>query len=309
MKRLIIATRGSKLALAQANLVARALAERNPGLAAELAIIKTKGDKILDVPLAKVGGKGLFVKEIEDALLEGRAQLAVHSMKDMPAELPDGLILASVTQRADPRDVFISRAGTPLADLPQGARIGTSSLRRQAQLWALRPDFEMVPLRGNVETRLRKMGEQELDGVILAAAGLERLGLDNLSPQPLEPSLMLPAVGQGALGLEARVDDQETLALVRALNHELTAQAVAAERAFLARLMGGCQVPIAGHATVEGGKVKFQGLVAALDGSRVIRAGGESTPQGAAAMGATAAEEVLAQGGGEILAQVYGETE
>jgi hydroxymethylbilane synthase len=306
MPKLTIATRGSRLALAQAEWVAAELKRLEPGLLVELDIIKTKGDKILDVPLAKVGGKGLFVKEIEDALLAGRAQLAVHSMKDMPAELPEGLVLASISRREDPRDVFVSADEKPFDELPLGARVGTSSLRRQSQLLARWPDLVMSPIRGNVGTRLKKIKSENLAGVVLAAAGINRLGLD-IKVQHLEPELMLPAVGQGALGMETRADDEYTNSLVARLNHPETASAVTAERAFLARLEGGCQVPIAGYATVQGGRVKLSGLVASLDGARVISAKGEAETGRAGALGVQVADEVLQKGGKAILDQVYGE--
>ncbi|RJX31056.1 MAG: hydroxymethylbilane synthase [Desulfarculus sp.] len=307
MPSLIIATRGSRLALAQARWVAGQLKRLAPGLAVAFAVIKTTGDKILDVPLAQVGGKGLFVKEIEDALLAGRAHLAVHSMKDVPSELPPGLVLAAVSRREDPRDVLISRAAGDIAGLPQGAMVGTSSLRRQAQLKALRPDLTMKALRGNVDTRLKKMDELGLAAVVLAAAGLSRLGLTDAPATPIPVETMLPAVGQGALGLETRAGDAATRELVERLNHPDTAAAVAAERAFLARLEGGCQVPIAGHARLENGIVKFAGLVADLEGRRVVRGQGLALPAGAADMGRAVAEEMLAGGAREILAQVYGE--
>ena len=307
MERLVIATRGSQLALAQARWVATRLAELSPGLKVDLDIIKTTGDKILDVPLAQVGGKGLFVKKIEDALLAGRAGLAVHSMKDVPSELPAGLMLAAVTSREDARDVLVTRRGQGLDTVPDGGRVGTSSLRRQAQLLALRPDLVMVPVRGNVETRLRKLETENLDAVVLAAAGLNRLGLKDVKALPLETSLMLPAVGQGALGLECRADDAPTRELISGLNHPPTAQALVAERGFLARLEGGCQVPIAGHAVLEKGIVVLRGLVASLDGRRVVKGEGLAPPDQARAMGEHVAEEILARGGREILAEVYGE--
>lgn len=307
MDRLVIATRGSKLALAQARWVADRLGQLNPGLSAELKIIKTKGDKILDVALAKVGGKGLFVKEIEDALLSGQAHLAVHSLKDMPADLPDGLTIAAIPKREDPRDVFIGRNGVKFADLPENARIGTSSLRRQAQLLAAKAGLEITPIRGNVETRLRKMNEQGLDGVVLAAAGLTRLGLGNAGGELLPMEVMLPAVGQGALAIEARRDDQQTRTLIERLSDSDTEAAAAAERAFLARLQGGCQVPIAGYAQVEGEEVVLSALVAGLDGGRVIRGQGRARREQAGAMGRQVAEKILADGGREILAQFYGE--
>ena len=307
MDKLTIATRGSQLALAQARWVAARLAELRPGLTVELNVIKTTGDKILDVPLAQVGGKGLFVKEIVDALLQGRAELAVHSMKDVPSELPPGLVLAAVSRREDARDLLVSRDGLGLEALPEGGRVGTSSLRRQAQLLALRPDLAMVSVRGNVETRLRKLLDDNLDGVVLAAAGLNRLGLKDVKAHHLDTSQMLPAVGQGALGLECRDDDASTRELLAGLDHPETAAAVAAERGFLARLEGGCQVPIAGHAVLEKGIVVLRGLVASLDGRRVVRGEGLAPPARARAMGESVAEEILEAGGREILAQVYGE--
>jgi len=307
MKQLIIATRGSQLALAQANWVRDTLMAAHPGLEVSLSIIKTKGDKILDAPLAKVGGKGLFVKEIEDALLSGAAGLAVHSMKDMPAEMPEGLCIAAVSQREDARDVLVSNHGGGLSALPAGARVGTSSLRRGAQAKAVRPDIELVSIRGNVPTRLRKLAEDNLDGVILAAAGIRRLGLAPEVLSHIEPDQMLPAVGQGALALETREDDDQTRALLACLHHQDTADATVCERAFLARLEGGCQGPIAGHATVAGGQVHMSGLVAGLDGVRVIKKSGRADRAGAAALGVELAEEILAAGGGEILQEVYGE--
>lgn len=307
MPKLIIATRGSRLALAQAEWVAARLGALHPGLQVALNIIKTTGDKILDVPLAQVGGKGLFVKEIEDALLAGQADLAVHSMKDVPSELPPGLELAVVSEREDPRDALISHLAREIKNLPMGAKVGTSSLRRQAQLKALRPDLEMVSLRGNVETRLRKMEELGLQAVILASAGLNRLNLREVERTAIPTTTMLPAVGQGALGLEIRTEDAATRGLIAPLNHPDTAAAVAAERAFLARLEGGCQVPIAGHATLEKGIVKFNGLVADLMGKRLVTGGGLAAPEQAADMGRQVAEEILNSGGRDILAEVYGE--
>ena len=307
MNRLVIATRGSKLALAQAGWVAGRLMQISPGLEVELKIIKTTGDKIQDVALAKVGGKGLFVKEIEAALQDEKADLAVHSLKDMPAELPAGLMLAAIPKREDPRDVFIGRNGLKFDDLPAKARLGTSSLRRQAQLLALKPSLEIIPLRGNVETRLRKMNEEKLDGVVLAAAGLKRLGLGDQGGEILPVEIMLPAVGQGALALEARQDDITTRGLAEQMTDPDTLAAVTAERAFLARLQGGCQVPIAGFAWMEGGKVVLKALVADLDGRRAVRGQGRADRQQAAALGRQVAEEVLVKGGRAILAELYGE--
>jgi hydroxymethylbilane synthase len=307
MSRLVIATRKSPLALAQAQWVAERLRAREPNLAVELKKIVTQGDKILDVALAKVGGKGLFVKEIEEALLRGEADLAVHSMKDVPAELPQGLMIAGVSEREDVRDALVSKSGAGLSDLPLNAKIGTSSLRRGAQLLALRPGFQIFSIRGNVQTRLRKMDEQGLDAVILASAGLSRLGLSNLITEKISVQTLLPAVGQGALGLECRADDKETRRLVLGISDGTAASAVEAERAFLARLEGGCQVPIAGYAVVEGADVAISGLVASLDGKRVIRGQGRAKREKAANLGRQVAEEVLDNGGREILAQVYGE--
>ncbi len=307
MAPLVIATRGSKLALAQARWVAGRLAGLRPGLEVELEVIKTQGDKITAVPLAEVGGKGLFVKEIEEALLAGQAQLAVHSMKDVPAELPPGLIIAGVSPREDVRDVLVSRRWGSLEELPAGARVGTSSLRRRAQLLAQRPDLEVVPLRGNVETRLRKLEAEGLDAVILAAAGLVRLGLEGVVTQYLPLETLLPAVGQGALGLECREDDDATRELAAALADPAAAAAVEAERTFLARLEGGCQVPIAAHAVLEGDRLWLRGLVADLEGRPLVRAQGRAPRGEAAALGRRVAEEVLDKGGREILARLYGE--
>ena len=306
MPKLIIATRGSELALAQARWAAQQLTALSPGLEVELQLFKTKGDKILDAPLAKVGGKGLFVKEIEDALLDGRARVAVHSMKDMPAELPPGLCIAAVSRREDPRDVLISRGGLGLDELPATPRLGTSSLRRQAQLLARRPDATVVSVRGNVQTRLRKLEELGLDAIVLAAAGLDRLGLSDPRRVELAPELMLPAVGQGALAIETRADDAFCLELCARLAHQPTALAVEAERAFLGRLEGGCQVPIAGHAVVDGDEIVFEGLVASLDGKRLIRRRAVGRADEAGPLGLAVAEEILADGGRQILAEVYG---
>lgn len=307
MPQLTIATRGSILALAQAEWVAKRLRELDPDLSVDLEVLKTKGDKILDVPLAKVGGKGLFVKEIEDALLTGKAQVAVHSMKDMPTELPPGLVIAAITEREDPRDVLVTRDGRNMADLPANPRIGTSSLRRQAQALVMRPDAEIISIRGNVQTRLRKMEELELDAILLAAAGLERLEMTDVPASRIAASDMLPAVGQGALAIEVNQSDEYTMNLCAKLDHQETAWAVAAERAFLARLEGGCQVPIAGYATIDKGQVVFEGLVASLDGKEVIRRKKQGPPAQAVQLGREAAQEVLDAGGREILAIVYGE--
>jgi hydroxymethylbilane synthase len=299
-----IATRRSALAKWQANHVAGLLRAREPGLEVRLHELVTKGDKILDVALARVGGKGLFVKEIEDALLVRDAEIAVHSMKDLPAVLAEGLTIGAVPEREDPRDALCAR-GKRLEDLPRGARVGTSSLRRAAQLKTLRPDLHIETVRGNVETRLRKT-EQGLDAVVLAYAGLRRLGLAEHASYVFDPGEMLPAVAQGALALEARVDDPATLARLAPLDHAPTRQRVEAERGLLRRLEGGCQVPIAAHATIEGGRVTLRALVASLDGSRVIRGERSAPVAEARALGEALGEELLSRGAAEILRELEG---
>jgi hydroxymethylbilane synthase len=301
-----IATRKSPLAKWQANHVAGLLRAREPGLDVQLHELSTRGDRILEVPLAQVGGKGLFVKEIEDALLAGEAQIAVHSMKDLPAVLAEGLVVAAVPVREDPRDALCSPRWRTLDALPQGARVGTSSLRRAAQLRARRPDLRTEVVRGNVETRLRK-ASGELDAVVLAYAGLRRLGLAEHATQVFSPEEMLPAVAQGALALEARADDAATLARLAPLEDPDTRIRIEAERALLRKLEGGCQVPIAGHAVVRGGTVTLKALVASVDGSRVIR-GEESGPTGAAAaIGEALAEELLGKGAADLLRAAEGQ--
>ncbi len=299
-----IGTRGSQLALWQANWVRSALMERSPGLTVELEIIKTKGDKIQDVPLARVGGKGLFVKEIEEAILDRRVDLAVHSMKDMPSEIPAGLGIGAIPEREDPRDALVSRHGLSLNELPQEAVIGTSSLRRGAQLLSARPDLKIVTLRGNLDTRLKKLETEGLDAVVLAAAGLRRMGFADRITQLLDETLMLPAVGQGALCIESRINDPEIDPLVNALNHVDTRTVVTGERAFLHRLEGGCQVPIAAHGHLDGEFYTLHGLVASLDGRTVIRetlSGPASEPE---KIGVSLAEHLLARGAGKILEQL-----
>lgn len=302
-----IATRRSPLAKWQANHVAALLRANEPGLEVRLHEVVTKGDKILDVPLADVGGKGLFVKEIEDALLAGDAEIAVHSMKDLPAVLAPGLVIAAVPEREDPRDAICSPRWRTLDALPKGARVGTSSLRRGAQLKALRPDLDLQMVRGNVETRLRKAAEG-LDAVVLAYAGLRRLGLAEHATQVLSPDQMLPAVAQGALALEARAADAATMRRLAALEHPETRVRTEAERGFLARIEGGCQVPIAGHAWVEGGTVILRALVASLDGTQVIRGERRGSLAGARAMGEALADELIAQGAGAILRECAGKS-
>ena len=305
-KEIRVGTRGSQLALWQANWVKSSIEERYAGTTVELVKIKTTGDKILDVPLAQVGGKGLFVKEIEEALLDGRVDLAVHSMKDVPTEFPQGLHLAYITEREDPRDIVISRNGTPLFDLPKGAKIGTASLRRQAQILKRRPDFEIVQLRGNLDTRIRKLTETDMDAIILAGAGIKRLGWAEKITEYLEPEVMLPAIGQGALGIETRIDDKEINKLTAFFNHHVTSVAVRAERALLKRLEGGCQVPIAAYGTVDSGRLHLAGLVASTDGAQIITESLDGDEGAAETVGIALAERLLERGAGEILAEVYG---
>jgi hydroxymethylbilane synthase len=300
-----IATRRSPLAKWQANHVRDLLIAREPGLEVALHELMTRGDKILEVPLSEVGGKGLFVKEIEDALLNREAEIAVHSMKDLPALLAPGLVLASVPLREDPRDALCSPKFKTLDKLPKGARVGTSSLRRSAQLKALRPDLKLETVRGNVETRLRKASE-ELDAVVLAYAGLRRLGLGDRATQLFSTEEMLPAVAQGALALEARSDDAATLKRLAALEDPESRVRIEAERGFLARIEGGCQVPIGGHATLEGGQVVLRALVASLDGTRIIRAERRGPMSEARAMGVAVAEDLLSRGAAEILKETEG---
>src|SRR5512140_2710347 len=300
-----IATRRSPLARWQAAHVSALLRAREPGLEVAMHEVVTRGDRVLDVPLALVGGKGLFVKEIEDALLAGQAEIAVHSMKDLPALLAPGLVVAAVPVREDPRDALCSPRSKTLDKLPQGARVGTSSLRRSAQLKAVRPDLRMEVVRGNVQTRLRKASE-ELDAVVLAYAGLRRLGLGDRATQVFTPEQMLPAVAQGALALEARADDAATLKRLAALEDPETRIRIEAERGFLARIEGGCQVPIAGHATIEGGQVLLRALVASLDGKRIIRGERRGPTSKARDMGIEVAEELLSRGADEILRETEG---
>ncbi len=305
MHGLTIATRGSQLALWQARHVRDCLLALEPGLCVELSVIRTKGDKIQDVPLSQVGGKGLFVKEIEEALLDGRADLAVHSIKDVPMILPEGLVLGAVPPRELCTDCLASELYPDLASLPEGAVVGTSSLRRQAQLLALRPDLRVVSLRGNVDTRLRRMKDGQFAAVLLASAGLRRLGLSATHLHELDPRDFVPAVGQGALGIECRADDGEVLSLVRRLEDPAARVCVEAERAFLRGLDGGCQVPIGAHAELSGESVTLDGLVADTDGSLVIRRRKTAAAAGASELGESLAEELKAAGAAAILAKLY----
>jgi len=303
--RIRIATRKSPLAMWQAEHVAAALKVAHPGIEVELLGMSTQGDKILDTPLAKIGGKGLFVKELEQGMLEGRADIAVHSMKDVPVELPEGLHLPVIMEREDPRDAFVSNDYGSLDELPKAARVGTSSLRRQSQLLELRPDLELLPLRGNVNTRLRKLDEGEYDAIILAAAGLIRLGFRERIRAFIEPEQSLPAIGQGAVGIECRVDDARVNGLIAPLHHAPTASRVLAERAMNNRLEGGCQVPIAGHAILEDGRLWLRGLVGSLDGKVIIRGEIRGEESEAESLGVTLAERLLADGADQILRALY----
>lgn len=308
VRELVIGTRGSKLALWQAEWVHARLRQLEPGLSVSLKPIKTTGDKMLDVPLATIGGKGLFVKEIEDALLRGEIDLAVHSMKDVPTRLPDGLEILSIPEREDPRDALISRDGATLDRLAAGARIGTSSLRRQAQLLNVRPDLSILMLRGNLDTRLRKLEAGEYDGIILAAAGLCRLGWADRVTEYLSPDVCLPAIGQGALALEGRADDAFVRELAGRMEHRPTRLAVTAERALLERLEGGCQVPIAAYATIDHDVLAMSALVAGVNGRRLIRDSIHGSVDEAHRLGVHLAECLLERGGGEILRDIYGTT-
>lgn len=309
--KIIIGTRGSKLALWQAEWIKSQLQNLYPDLQIELNKIKTTGDKILDVPLAKVGGKGLFVKEIEEALLKGEADIAVHSMKDVPTDLPEGLHLAVITKREDPRDAFLSRISNfkfqipNFKDLPQGATVGTSSLRRSCQLLSIRPDLKIEHLRGNLDTRLRKLDEGQFDAIILAAAGVKRLGWSERITQILPPEISLPAIGQGAVGIECRVDDEFINNLIAPLNHPETSICVKAERAFLKKLEGGCQVPIAAYARLIDGRVVMDGLVGNVSGDRIVKGQIEGIPNDAENLGIKLAEDLLSRGAKEILNEVY----
>jgi len=316
IKKISIGTRGSKLALWQAEWIKSELEKRYPYLEIELNRIKTTGDKILDVPLAKVGGKGLFVKEIEEALLRHEADIAVHSMKDVPTEFPEGLHLAVVCKREDPRDALIiseklkvksekRKIKSLLYSLPKCARIGTSSLRRSCQLLNIRPDLKIEQLRGNLDTRLRKLDEGQFDAVILATAGVKRLGLKNRITEILPFKISLPAIGQGAIGIECRIDDEFIRNLIAPLNHPETSLSVKTERAFLKRLGGGCQVPIAAYAKLDKGRVKMDALVGSITGERLIKGHIEGLPVHVEHLGIKLAEDILSRGAKEILDEVY----
>ncbi|KLV06074.1 hydroxymethylbilane synthase [Photobacterium ganghwense] len=301
-----IATRKSPLAMWQAEYVKAALEQAHPGIEVELVPMVTKGDVILDTPLAKVGGKGLFVKELEVAMLEGRADIAVHSMKDVPVEFPEGLGLVTICEREDPRDAFVSNHYNNIDELPTGAIVGTSSLRRQCQLRARRPDLIVKDLRGNVNTRLRKLDDGEYDAIILACAGLMRLKLHDRIRSTITPEESLPAVGQGAVGIECRLDDERVLGLLAALNHQETATRVRCERAMNNHLQGGCQVPIGSYAELDGDQIWLRALVGEPDGSHIVRGEIRGPAADAEQLGTTLAEQLLNDGARTILDALYG---
>ena len=305
MERLRIGTRKSPLALWQAEHVRARLAAAHPGLAIELVSMTTEGDRILDAPLATVGGKGLFLKELEQALLDGRADIAVHSLKDVTVTLPAGLHIPVIGEREDPRDAFVSNSYASLAALPAGARVGTSSLRRTCQLRALYPQIEVISLRGNVNSRLAKLDAGQFDAIVLACAGLKRLGLGERIRAELAPEILLPAVGQGAICIECRVGDSEVERLIAPLHHPATAVRIAAERALNARLEGGCQVPIAAYAELSDDMLQLRALVGEPDGSRLIRGETQGEARRAEALGETLADELLRRGGRASLDKVY----
>ncbi len=303
-KKIVIATRSSKLALWQAEWVKGQILQHYPEVKVELSLIKTKGDKILDTPLAKIGGKGLFVKELETAMLNNEADIAVHSLKDVPVELPEGLSITVYTEREIPNDAFVSNHFDDFSDLPKGAIVGTSSLRRMAQLKKLRPDIEFKSLRGNVLTRLSKLDSGDYDAIILAAAGLIRLELKERITRLLAVDISLPAIGQGVVCIETRVNDEEVLALLKPLKDKKTEVTTIAERALLCRLNGGCQVPLAGYATLSGDQLQLTGLIASLDGSTIIKRSIQGPSQNGHILGTKLAEELLTSGGREILESV-----
>ncbi|WP_457640054.1 hydroxymethylbilane synthase [Persephonella sp.] len=300
-----IGTRKSKLALWQANYVASRLKEHFPQLEVELVKITTKGDKILDVPLAKVGGKGLFVKEIEEAMLRGEIDIAVHSLKDVPTYFPEGLGLVAITEREDPRDAFLSVKYSSIEDMPEGAVLGTSSLRRKAQILQKRKDIKIEDLRGNVDTRIRKLEEGQYDGIILAYAGLKRLELQDKVKKVFDTDYMIPAVAQGFLGIEARLNDRQTIEIVSVLNHRESEIRARAERAFLKTLEGGCQVPLAGYAEIINGKLKITGFVSDLEGVRVFRDIIEGSTDAPEELGEKLANRLLEMGAREVLEEIY----
>ncbi|ARU63323.1 hydroxymethylbilane synthase [Tumebacillus avium] len=302
MKRIVVGTRKSPLALTQTEWVMAKLKEHHAGLEIGMEKIVTKGDRILDVTLSKVGGKGLFIKEIEQAMYEKKIDFAVHSLKDMPTEMPEGLMLVAITDREDPRDVVITRSGSTFTDLPIGARVGTSSLRRAAQLRHARPDIEIVSVRGNINTRLAKLEEMELDAIVLAAAGLERMGWADKISERLSTELCIPAVGQGALAIQCRSEDEEIREILSVLDSEHTRRIVTAERTVLGRLNGGCQIPIGAYAETTDGELKLTGIVGSSDGLTLLKETATGTDP--VALGHAVAESLIEKGAGEILAKV-----
>ena len=303
-RKIKIGSRGSPLALWQANWIKDQLESQNPDIAVEIVIIKTSGDKIQDIPLAKVGGKGLFVKEIEEALLKKDVDFAVHSMKDMPIKFPFALCIASVTKRENPFDALISRNNIKLNDLPKGAKIGTGSLRRASQLLHYRPDLNLIPLRGNVETRIKKLETEGLDAIILAAAGLIRLGWDDKISEIISPEILLPAMGQGAVGIEARKHDVDNQILLADMDDENTHLALDAERAVVTQLEGGCNVPIGAFATIEGNEMTLRGLVASLDGKTLYKKELKGDKVNAVALGNEMGNALLDMGGDKIMHEI-----
>ena len=301
-----IGTRASKLALAQAQWVMDRITTRYTDVNVELIKITTKGDRIINRPLSTIGGKGLFVKEIEESLSKGEIDVAVHSLKDVPAELPDNLYIGVFPEREDPHDVMLSKDNISLKDLPEGSCIDTSSLRRAAQILHYRPDVKIVPLRGNLDTRIRKLEGADIQAIVVAAAGLKRMGLTDKITQPLSFDLMVPAVGQGALGLEFRLDDKDTLHKLQFLDHYETRVTVEAERSFLMELQGGCQIPIAGFARLKDNSLLLVGLVADLDGGTIFRDTVSGSPEKAKELGATLANMLLNAGAGKVLEKIYG---
>lgn len=306
MREIIVGSRRSELALVQSHWVIEQLKQSQPNVKVKLEKVVTRGDRILNVTLSKVGGKGLFVKEIEQALFERRIDLAVHSMKDLPGEVPSGLVIAAIPERVSPFDCLISSTGKTLENLPKGAVVGTSSLRRQAQLLAIRPDLVVKPLRGNIDTRLRRLQEGEFDAIVLATAGLQRMGWEGQITEILGPSTLLPAVGQGALAIQCRKEDSLLIEWLQSLHHEQTAKAVMAERSFLQRLNGGCHFPIAGYATVKNDQIELTGLVGRPDGKEMLRCSLKGTD--AWQLGQKVAENLLDQGARELLSTLEEES-
>jgi hydroxymethylbilane synthase len=303
-----IATRKSPLALWQAEHVRTRLMELHAGLQVELLTMSTRGDRILDSPLAKIGGKGLFVKELEQGMLEGHADIAVHSMKDVPAELPDGLCISAILEREDPQDAFVSGHYASIDELPERARVGTSSLRRQCQLRARRPDLEILDLRGNVGTRLAKLDGGDYDAIILACAGLKRLGLEGRITAALTPEVMMPAIAQGVIGIECRCDDARVRDLIEPLNHAVTRQRTLAERGMNATLAGGCQAPVAGYSIIGGNGIELRGLVGRPDGTEIIHGDISGPAADAEVLGTRLADELLSRGARQILDELLRDT-